>query len=235
MTEPWEDPRVQEGLARQAEDLDRRVRGGASHIGWKVGFGAPASLELMQITAPLMGFLTRSAVLESGASVEVSGWTRGVVEFELAVYLGEDLDGETTPDRARAAVAAVGPSIELADIDLAVGPEHVADIVAGNIFHAGVVFGERDPTRAGLDIDGLEARILIDGVERHRTTDLQAITGPYPKIVATVANTLASIGKTLRAGDVIITGSVTPPISVGEGSDFTFHLEPFAPISVEIS
>jgi 2-keto-4-pentenoate hydratase len=53
--------------------------------------------------------------------------------------------------------------------------------------------------------------------------------------VATVANTLASIGKTLRAGDVIITGSVTPPISVGEGSDFTFHLEPFAPISVEIS
>jgi 2-keto-4-pentenoate hydratase len=111
----------------------------------------------------------------------------------------------------------------------------VADIVAGNIFHAGVVFGERDPTRAGLDIDGLEARILIDGVERHRTTDLQAITGPYPKIVATVANTLASIGKTLRAGDVIITGSVTPPISVGEGSDFTFHLEPFAPISVEIS
>lgn len=41
----------------------------------------------------------------------------------------------------------------------------------------------------------------------YSSTDLQAITGSYVGIVAT----LASLGDVLRAGDVIITGSVAPP------------------------
>jgi 2-keto-4-pentenoate hydratase len=208
--------------------------GGARPAGWKVGFGAPAALELMQITAPLPGFLTDFTMYESGATVDASGWGKPLIEFEVAVYLGSDLGPGATDDEARAAISAVGAAIELADVDLPIGPDQVEEIVAGDIFHTGVIFGEPDQGRAGLDIAGLTARIVIDGVERAATSDLQAITGSYPRIVADVASTLAAMGETLRSGDVIITGSVIPPVPLEEGTRFEFILEPLPPIFVRV-
>ncbi|MGZ5382508.1 MAG: hypothetical protein ACXWH0_00785, partial [Acidimicrobiia bacterium] len=83
-------------------------------------------------------------------------------------------------------------------------------------------------------VDGLVARVLIDGREVATTADLQAITGAYAHIVATVADTLAANGEVLRKGDVIITGSVVPPIPVTQGAEFVFALDPFEPISVRV-
>jgi 2-keto-4-pentenoate hydratase len=232
--QPWEDDRVTAGLARQLAYRKRMLDEGAAAIGWKVGFGAPAALQLMQITAPLLGFLTDSTVYESGSNVDTSKWDQPFIEFEVAVYLGKDLGPGASRDEAQAAIRAVGAAIELANIDLPIGPENVEEIVAGGIFHTGVVFGEPDDDRAGLNISGLSARILIEGTERAFTDDLQAITGNYAGIVTTVASTLAAAGERLRAGDVIITGSVIPPVPLGEGREFVFALEPLEPISIRV-
>jgi 2-keto-4-pentenoate hydratase len=210
------------------------LAGGASAVGWKVGFGAPASLELMHISAPLLGFLSDRTKLSSGATVDASTWARGVVEFEVAVYMGSDLGAFATEVEARSAVSAIGPAIELANINLPVGPRSVTDIVGANIFHEGFVLGTPDPGRASINLDGLTARVVVDSVPWAQTSDLQALTGTYSGIVATVATTLESQGQRLRAGEVIITGSVIPPIDVAEGSNFEFILDPFESISVEI-
>jgi 2-keto-4-pentenoate hydratase len=234
MSEPWTDPRVEAGLTGMLHARRQMCRAGAAPIGWKVGLGAPPSLELMGISAPLVGFLTDATVVDSGATVEVSEWSRGIVEFEVAVYLGSDVPGGADPTRAAAAVDAVGPAIELANINLPMEAASLTNIAAGNIFHETVILGDRDDSRAGLDVTGLRAGIMVDGVTRVTTSDLQAITGPYPWIVAIVANTLAAHGELLRAGDVIITGSIIPPVPLTDGTEFTFALEPFDPISVSV-
>lgn len=235
MTQPWEDPRVVAGLVRQNVVRRGILESGASRLGWKVGFGAPAGLDLMQISAPLLGFMTDQTVMDTGSTVDVGAWERGVVEFEVAVYMGSDLGPDASDSEARAAVRALGPSIELADVNLPVSADGVEDIVASNIFHRGVIFGDSDSGRSGINLDGLVARILVDGKEFATTTELEAITGQYPSVVATVASTLAAHGERLREGDVIITGSVIPPISVAEGSTFVFALDPFDPISVHLT
>jgi 2-keto-4-pentenoate hydratase len=229
---PWEDPRIVDGLHRQLAARSDALAQGAGHVGWKVGFGAPGSLELMHITAPLLGYLTETTVYDDGATFDTDGWTRGVVEFEVAVWMGSDVDAGASEAEAAAAVAAVGPAIEIADVDLPVGPDGIADIMAGDIFHRGVVFGARDERRAGLDISGLTAHIRLDDDDFATVAELEAITGAYPWIVSTVASTLASAGERLRAGDVIITGSVIPPVSVNDAREFTFTLDPFEPISI---
>lgn len=229
---PWEDPRIVDGLRRQLVARSEALAEGARHVGWKVGFGAPASLDLMQISAPLLGFLTDATVFADGAEFDTSDWQRGVVEFEVAVWLGSDVGPGASDAEAAASVAAVGPAIEVADVDLPVGPDRISDIMAGDIFHRGVVFGERDAGRAGLDISGLTARISLEDDDFATVTELEAITGSYPRIVSTVASTLASAGERLRAGDVIITGSVIPPVLVTEANRFTFQLDPFEPISI---
>ncbi len=231
---PWEDPRVSAGLERQIPKRREMLANGARSVGWKVGFGAPASLELMAITAPLLGFLTDATVYGSGETVDSDGYQRGVVEFEVAVYLAHDLGPGASDQEAAAAIAAIGPSIEVANINRPIGPDEVEGIVAGNIFHTAVVFGQPDMSRAGLDISGLHARILVDGDEVGATDDLEAITGRYPTVVRTVADTLAAKGLLLSAGDVIITGSVIPPIPAVAGTEYTFALDPLDPISIRI-
>ena len=232
---PWEDPRVIAGLTRQLEDRGRMLSSGARHLGWKVGFGAPSALEMMQIRAPLLGFLTDATVFAPATVVDTTGWTRGVVEFEVAVHMGADLGEGATPAEAREAVAALSPSIELADISIdPLQASEVEEILASNIFHKGVIFGEPDDSRSGLDLEGLAARILVDGEEHAETAHLEELTGAYDGVVATVASTLAAMGESLRAGDVIITGSVIPPVPLSAGTEYAFELGDFPPISVRV-
>ncbi len=233
--DPWDDPRVVAGQERQLETLRRQLDSGARQIGWKVGFGAAASMELMQTTGPLVGFLSDVTMLTDGAQVDVSDWQRPVVEFELAVRMGRDVDAAASDEEAAAAVDALAPAIELANVSITPGPETVTDVVASNIFHTGLVLGTWNESRAGLDITGLSGGIVVDGVETGRVSDLQSITGLYPTVVATVARTLAVVGERLRAGDVIITGSIMAPIPAGDGSVFTFRLDPLDSISVSIT
>ncbi|MGH9169030.1 MAG: hypothetical protein ACRD02_14505 [Acidimicrobiia bacterium] len=118
MTRQWDDPRIRAGMKSQLELRRRMIDEGARPIGWKVGFGAPAARERLSIMAPLVGFLTDATVLQSGARVSIGGWTRPVVEPEVAVHMAADLGEGADRDAVRAAIGGLGPAIELADVDL---------------------------------------------------------------------------------------------------------------------
>jgi 2-keto-4-pentenoate hydratase len=232
VTSQWGDPRIRAGMGRQLELRRRMIEEGARPIGWKVGFGAPAAMERLATTAPLVGFLTDATVLQSGAAVKIEGWTRPVVEPEVAVHMGADLGEGSDPDDVRAAIGGLGPAIELADVDL--DPLEVEPILAGNVFHRGLVLGQPDYGRAGGRLEGLTARVTSDGFEVATSSDLEALTGNIVSIVGLVADLLTAAGERLRAGDLIITGSVIPPIRGVRPSEVTFELEPLDAIRVRL-
>ena len=89
----WDDPRVVRGMQAQLELRRRRLADGDAALGWKVGFGAPAMLELLKISGPLVGFLTQNARVQSGGSVSFAGWSKPIAEPEIAVHIGHDLPG----------------------------------------------------------------------------------------------------------------------------------------------
>jgi 2-keto-4-pentenoate hydratase len=220
-----------EGLRRQLEKRAAMLRDGAEPLGWKAGFGAPDWLRRFDTTGPLVGYLTDATVIPDGGIVDISQWTRAVAEPELAVTLGADLVPPIHRETTRAAIAALGPAIELADIDPP--PEEVEEILAGNIFHRGVVLGRPDPTRAGADLAGLEARIRSDGREETETSDLEGLTGKVVDVVAHLASLLEAHGETIRAGEVVICGSVVPPIPLTTGARVEFELHPAGVVSVQ--
>jgi len=53
-----------------------------------------------------------------------------------------------------------------------------------------------------------------NGEEVAATSDPEALTGELGFVLASMADTLAACGAGLRAGDVVITGSLMPPIAV---------------------
>ncbi len=96
-----------------------------------------------------------------------------------------------------------------------------------------MVLGGVGPARAGSASDGLTCRIIRRGGEFARTTDPQANTGEWIDIVRHVADVLAAFGQRLRAGEIIITGSVVPPLTVEPDEDgIAFEVAPVASVAV---
>jgi len=227
---PWYDLRIARGMKAQLTNWHERQKSGEKPIGWKVGFGAPDVMEQLKINAPLVGNLTDRARLEPASKISLAGWTRPAAEAEIAVYMGKDLPGGANRDVARNAIAGIAPAIELADVDFP--PEDVEAILKGNIYQRHVVLGACDRTRARCILDGLTATVLRNGNEAASLQDTQQATGDIVDVVRQVADMLAAFGERLRAGQVVMTGSITPPLWVEPGEEILFKLDPVGSVSV---
>jgi 2-keto-4-pentenoate hydratase len=233
MPQAWEDPRILSGMQQQLGSRGELLALGKKPLGWKLAFGGPAALERLRINAPLIGFLMADAVVPSGSTISFAGWKKPAAEPEIAVYMGKDLASSNDRKATMDAIAGLGAAIELADVD------HPSDDVEGtlarNIYQRHVVLGGCDMKHAGGSLSGLNARVFRNGAEMANTSDFEALTGELISIVGHVANLLAHFGETLRAGQIIIAGSITPPIWVEAGESIGFHLEPQQPIFINIA
>jgi len=221
------------GMAAQLNRRRERIKAGEKPLGWKVGFGAPAALEKLGIQAPLIGFLTDQALVASGSTISLADWQKPVAEPEIAVHIGKDLRAGADRATVKAAIAGLGPAIELVDVDRP--PDDVAAILAGNIYQRGIILGARNASRAGGVLDGLLGRIARNGIEIASTSDPQALTGELLGIVGHVADVLAEWGDKLRAGQIIITGSIVPPLWVAAGEEIMFNLDPVGSVSIRFA
>jgi 2-keto-4-pentenoate hydratase len=227
----WDDPRVARGMKVQLDLRRQRLAGGDKSLGWKVGFGAPALLKQFNISGPLIGFLTQNGRVQSGDSVSLAGWAKPIAEPEIAVHIGRDVPAGTDRDAAAAAIAGISPAIEL--VDLHTPPQDPERILGENIYQRHVVLAGIEPARAGSSSDGLTCRIMRHGKESARTTDPQANTGQWIEIVRHVADVLAAFGERLRAGEIIITGSVVPPLALEPGeAGIAFEVDPLGGVAV---
>lgn len=226
------DPRIAAGMRQQFEWRRRLIAEGARSIGWKLGFGAQVAMERLSLEAPLVGFLTDATVLPTGSTVTITDWIRPVVEPELAIYMDADLTHGSDADATRQAIGAVGPAIELADIVFE--PENVEEILAANIFHRAVILGEPDHKRSGAHLAGLIAEVTVDGNTNVSTSNLERLTGEIVPIIGSLADLLARSGEVLRAGDLVITGSVVPPLAAVAPTEISYRLTPMEPIKVSL-
>lgn len=233
MSAARDDPRILRGMKTQLKLRQDRLNAGEKPLGWKVGFSAPEAMERLGIDAPLIGFLTDRTSLRSGVTLSLAGWAKPAAEPEIAVYMGKDLLDTSDRETTQAAIASIGSAIELADVSFP--PEDVEAILAGNIYNRHVILGRPDSSRAGCVLDGLVGRIYRNGREVAATTDPQALTGDLVDIVCHVADLLAALGERLRAGEVIITGSIVPPLWMESKEDIRFTLDPIDTISIGLT
>jgi 2-keto-4-pentenoate hydratase len=208
------DPRIADGMRAQLAARRERLAAGERSLGWKVGFGSPEARERLVTDRPLVGFLTDKGLIEDCTVVSLDGWTAPVLEVEIAVRVGSD---------------AVAAAIELADIDPP--PVDVHEILAGNVFHRHVLLGPF----VACDPREVRARILRDGVTVAATDDPAAATGDVCEVVRSTADLLDACGESLRDGDVVITGSIVPPIPLSPGERYRAELSPLGALEVTLA
>jgi 2-keto-4-pentenoate hydratase len=234
VSESLNDPRIAAGVRRQLALRQQQFDAGARQIGWKVGLGAPAALARCKLTKPVVGFLLDRAELKPGATVSLKGWTKPVGEIEIAAYITHDLAANADEGAARAAIGALGPAIELADLDSA--GDDVEEALARDIWQRHVILGPKDPSRAGAKLEGLTGRLVRNGKAAAVPADLEAGTGKIVDTVRHVADVAAAMGDGLRAGQFIICGAITGPMFLEPGeTGLDFALDPIGQIGVKFS
>ena len=213
------------------EHRRQRIAAGDEALGWKVGFGSPAALERLGTRGPLVGFLLRSGLVPSGGSVPVDGWTAPAAEPEIALHVAHPVPPGSGRAAAEAGVGAYGPAIELADVDRP--PDDPEAILGANIFQRAVVLGPAVPWTPGAPAD-LRSRVEVNGEEVAVTDEVEALTGEVVDLLVYVADVLVHAGEELRPGDVVIMGSIVPPLSPAAPDHIRFELAPLDPIEVTL-
>jgi 2-keto-4-pentenoate hydratase len=184
-------------LARREDEL----AGGALSVGWKIGINASALQAHFGLSGPVVGYLTDATVHEPGVPIDIASWTHPALEVEVAIRIGSD-----------GAVAALAPALELVDLNL--GFDEIEPILAGNVFHRGVIFGPElvEPEVRDLQV---EVRRAGERVASGQLTEQPAVT------VGVVRSFLDAHGATLMPGERIIAGSLIAPMAVAPGDDIT--------------
>ena len=182
------DPRISAGTTRMLALAAAVLGSGVEPLGWKLGFGAPAALAAFGTDRPLVGFLTRDRLLQSGAPVSVSGWTKPLLEAEVAAHLGAPVSASASSSEALAA----GRGLVGGDRARRPRPPptDIEEVLAGNIFHRHVLLG---PVVSSLPTD-LSFSVLRDGSEVASTSTPFELTGSLGSILASTASTLAACG-----------------------------------------
>jgi 2-keto-4-pentenoate hydratase len=218
------DPRVAAGLRAALARREAELSAGARPLGWKIGINVPEVQRRLGLEAPVIGYLTTATELASSAERSLAGMTRPAVEPEVAVHLGGPVAADADPAAVRQAIAGLGAAIELVDVDLPF--EDVETIVAGNVFHRGVIFGPPDTARAGGSLDGLKVRVTRNSAE----------AGDDPvEVVRHVAGLLAPLGVSLEPGDRIIAGSLATPLPVEPGDSIEVEIDPLGSVRLALT
>jgi 2-keto-4-pentenoate hydratase len=166
----------------------------------------------------------RDAALAAGAAPV--GWKIGfntpaiqahfgltdAVEVEVALRVGAD-----------GGVAGLAPALEL--VDLAISFDDIEPVLAANICHRGVIFGEEVP---GVDPWAMVATVTRAGDVVAEGT---LVEDPAATLLF-VDSYLAAHGAALRPGDRIIAGSVVAPVGVAPGDELDVSFGPLGNLSV---
>ncbi len=226
---------LDDAYAVQAAFVDQLVRKpGARRVGYKIGLTSPRMQAMCGIDQPIAGVVLEAGVHRSGAVLDGSRYGRLGIEFEVAVRLGRDLPAALAPfdrESVAGAVEAVCPAVEIVDDRRADYRElDVLSLVADNSWNAGVVLGE---FRAHWpDLVGVEGIVRCDGAEVDRGTGRDVLGHPFIPL-AWLANHLARTGASLRAGDIVMTGSLVPTRFPTRADAYSFELAGLG--SVELS
>ena len=220
---------VADGYAIRREIDILRMIDGAVPVGRKVGLATRSALIRNDIDEPFWSYIFSSGEHPEGSSIDLRRFIQPKIEAEVAFVLAQDLDDpELTPEAAFAAVHSVRPAIEIVDVRTGGWDAGAAESIADSGLNAGFMLGESVLNDGQIDPNAITARIRTDrqggAGPIGRTSDL--IGGPLG-ILTWLARNLIASGEPLRAGEIVLTGALTPPVELEPNRSYTAEFAGF--------
>ncbi len=201
--------------------------------GYKVGLTSAAMQAFCGIDHPIAGVVLARRVHRSGVRVRRSDFGRLGLEFEIAVRIKSDVPViPCTADMIAAHIGGVGAAIELVDDRSAdYAKLDVLTLVADNSWNGGIVLSEFATTWP--DLENVLGRATQDHAAIGEGHGRDILGHPFHS-VAWLATQLASRGVGLKAGQVVMTGSVMKTVFPEQDANYRFELEPIGFVEVRV-
>jgi 2-keto-4-pentenoate hydratase len=211
-------------------NIDKRLARGEKIAGYKVGFTNIPVREKMGLPDSTYGYLMDNMVLPGGGDLPMDELVAPKIESEICFRLAKDLSGpDLTIEQVLDATDAVSASFEVCDARIRDWKCPYPDFFADNGFSARIVVpGRWVPVR---DVDLLEEEVVLtqDGKEIARGKGAMALGHPA-NAVAWLARKLHERGKGLKAGMVVMTGTLTPITPIDKGSKYMASFSTLGPV-----
>jgi len=216
---------IQDAYRIQLRMIERRLQDGTEQvIGKKIGVTSRAVMDMLKVDQPDFGHLTSSMVFGDGAAIPADTLIAPKAEGEIAFVLKHDLCGPgiTNADVLRA-TEYVLPCFEIVDSRIRDWKIRIQDTVADNASSGVFVLGDAaaDPRKIDLSLVGMTLEKNGDVVA---TGAGAAALGHPLNAVAWLANTLGELGMSLRAGEVILSGSLAAMVPAQAGDNLRVSL-----------
>jgi len=219
LTERYPALTLEHAYAIQQRLMALRLNDGERVVGKKIGVTSQAVMNLLGVGQPDFGILTDAMTVNSGAAIAASSLIQPKAEGELAFVLKHDLMGPgiTVADVLRA-TEGVMVCFEIVDSRIQDWKIKIQDTVADNASCGVFVLSDRLVPVQDVDL-GLCGMVLEKNGEIVATGAGAATMGSPAVAVAWLANTLGRLGMSLKAGEVILSGSLGPMIPVKAGDN----------------
>lgn len=204
--------RIQQSVIERKLSMDPEDR----WVGLKAGLTSRAKQKMVGIDEPILGQLLFSNVVR-GQELPLDGLIQPRVEPEVALRFRRDVTGrEETEEELLLAVDAIFPALEILDSRFEKYKFHIQDVVADNASTARVVLGENRFPADRETLGRLNVSLLINGQVRETGTTAAVLGHPLTSALW-VARKWASLGRTIPAGSILLTGGITTAIPISKG------------------
>ena len=216
----------------QTAVIATKVERGDRVIGRKVGATSQAIQQLLRIDEPIYGTLLESNQVANGEAISLSQLIHPRVECEIAFLLGEDIVGPgIAVADVLAATQAVVASLEINDPRTREWKIGSREAIADNGVAARFVVSEQRLPIEGLDLPNTTV-VLKKNSEEVVSATGTAVLGDPARAVAWLSNKLAEHRQSLKAGEIVLPGSLTPIYPVGAGDRVEAQFDPLGSVSV---
>ncbi len=224
---------VADAYAVGAAVTERKLAGGRSIKGHKVGLTSKAMRESLGTTEPDFGTIFDNDFVDEGSIVPLSRLNSAALEIELIFVLGTPLEGPSVNavDVIRATDFVV-PAIEVVDNRFRQwGSTPLVDSIADRASCGFIVVGGNPVRLTDIDPRRVGGAIYANG-ELEVSGTAAAVMGNPINAVAWLARKLHEFGTGLEPGHVVLSGSFVKALSVTTAGSFTCDFGDLGQISL---
>ncbi|MCE1171680.1 MAG: 2-oxopent-4-enoate hydratase [Azovibrio sp.] len=224
LTGRYPDISIEDAYHIQERLIERRLARGEKVVGKKIGVTSRAVMDMLNVHQPDFGWLLDGMVFNEGEAIPAETLIQPRAEGEIAFILKRDLMGPgVTAADVLAATEGVMACFEIVDSRIHDWKIRIQDTVADNASCGVLVLGDRmvDPRTVDLGTCGM---VLEKNGEIVGTGAGAAALGHPCNAVAWLANTLGRLGIPLKAGEVILSGSLAALIPVQAGDSLRISI-----------
>jgi len=213
-------------------NIEKRIQAGQKLAGFKIGFTNLAVREKMGLPDSTYGYLMDTMLLKNGVKLAMSELIAPKIECEICFKLKQPLKGKgLSAEQVIAATESVCASFEICDARIKDWKCPYNDFFADNGFSARVVLSGKWIEATGFDFLNEKVVLTQGGKELAQGTGALAMGHPA-KAVAWLAGKLADRGKGLEAGQIVMTGTLTPILPIEKGATYTAKFSTLGDVTV---